>query len=180
MKIRLSRVTKECNVGLQTIVEFLGKKGITVDATPNAAINEEQYEMLKKNTAQIKPSATKQTKSARSDSWEGKYNQRKAERSPRDQDTSSGRYAPQSCHERTYRPQRQAATGPAVHTCQNGKTDNAAEKTETATENPASHPEKLNVAAEKMQLPRLHRKANANQPSAQWTTACSSSIRAPR
>ena len=48
MKIRLSRVTKECNVGLQTIVEFLGKKGITVDATPNAAINEEQYEMLKK------------------------------------------------------------------------------------------------------------------------------------
>lgn len=78
MKIRLSRVTKECNVGLQTIVEFLGKKGITVDATPNAAINEEQYEMLKKNTAQIKPSATKQTKSARSDSWEGKIQPKKS------------------------------------------------------------------------------------------------------
>ncbi len=48
MKIRLSKVIKECNVGLQTVVETLGKKGITVEASPNAGISEEQYEMLKK------------------------------------------------------------------------------------------------------------------------------------
>ena len=47
-RIRLSNVIKECNVGLQTIVEFMGKKGITVEASPNAVINEEQYELLKK------------------------------------------------------------------------------------------------------------------------------------
>ncbi len=48
MRIRLSKVIKECNVGLQTIVEFLEKKGITVESTPNTVINEEQYELLKK------------------------------------------------------------------------------------------------------------------------------------
>ena len=49
MSIRLSKVTKECNVGLQTVVEFLQKKGFgDVEATPNTKISEEQYEMLLK------------------------------------------------------------------------------------------------------------------------------------
>ena len=47
MKIRLGKVIKECNVGLQTIVEFLEKKGMTVEASPNTVITDEQYEMLK-------------------------------------------------------------------------------------------------------------------------------------
>lgn len=47
MSIRLSKVTKECNVGLQTAVDFLQKKGFTdVESNPNAKISDEQYEML--------------------------------------------------------------------------------------------------------------------------------------
>ena len=47
MGIRLNKVTKECNVGLQTAVEFLQKKGFTdIEANPNTKISEEQYEML--------------------------------------------------------------------------------------------------------------------------------------
>ena len=49
MSIRLSKVTKECNVGLQTVVEFLQKKGFgDVEASPNSKISEEQYELLLK------------------------------------------------------------------------------------------------------------------------------------
>ena len=47
MGIRLNKVTKECNVGLQTAVEFLQKKGFTdIEANPNTKITDEQYEML--------------------------------------------------------------------------------------------------------------------------------------
>ncbi len=47
MSIRLNKVTKECNVGLQTAVEFLQKKGFNdVVANPNTKISEEQYQLL--------------------------------------------------------------------------------------------------------------------------------------
>ena len=47
MSIRLNKVTKECNVGLQTAVEFLQKKGFKeVEANPNTKITDEQYQML--------------------------------------------------------------------------------------------------------------------------------------
>jgi len=47
MSIRLNKVTKECNVGLQTAVEFLQKKGFTeVEANPNTKITDEQYNLL--------------------------------------------------------------------------------------------------------------------------------------
>ena len=46
--IRLNKVIKEFNVGLQTIVEFLQSKGITVEANPSEKISNEQYELLKK------------------------------------------------------------------------------------------------------------------------------------
>ncbi len=47
MSIRLNKVTKECNVGLQTAVEFLQRKGFTdVESNPNAKISEEQYQLL--------------------------------------------------------------------------------------------------------------------------------------
>ncbi|WP_303177009.1 translation initiation factor IF-2 [Paraprevotella xylaniphila] len=47
MSIRLNKVTKECNVGLQTAVEFLQKKGFSdVEANPNTKISDEQYQML--------------------------------------------------------------------------------------------------------------------------------------
>ena len=44
MPIRINKVTKECSVGLQTLVSFLNKKGFTdVEANPNATITDEQY-----------------------------------------------------------------------------------------------------------------------------------------
>ena len=43
---RLSKVTKELNVGLQTCVDFLQKKGYDVENSLNAKINDEQYELL--------------------------------------------------------------------------------------------------------------------------------------
>ena len=47
MSIRLNKVTKEFNIGLQTAVEFLQKKGFTeVEANPNYKITEEQYVQL--------------------------------------------------------------------------------------------------------------------------------------
>lgn len=45
--IRLNKVIKEFNVGLQTVVDFLGKKGHSVNASPSEKITEEQYDLLK-------------------------------------------------------------------------------------------------------------------------------------
>jgi translation initiation factor IF-2 len=45
---RLSKVAREFNLGIQTIVDFLKKKGFTVDANPNSKISQEQYELLLK------------------------------------------------------------------------------------------------------------------------------------
>lgn len=46
--LRLSKVAKELNVGISTIVEQLNKKGIKVEASPNTKIDNEKYEMLLK------------------------------------------------------------------------------------------------------------------------------------
>lgn len=43
---RLSKVAREFNIGLTTIVDFLHKKGITVANNPNAKITPEAYELL--------------------------------------------------------------------------------------------------------------------------------------
>ena len=49
MSIRLNKVTKEFNIGLQTAVEFLQKKGFNdIEANPNYKITEEQYAALQK------------------------------------------------------------------------------------------------------------------------------------
>ena len=49
MSIRLSKAIKECNVGLQTAVDFLNKKGSSeVEANLNTKISDEQYELLLK------------------------------------------------------------------------------------------------------------------------------------
>ncbi len=48
MSIRLNKVTRDLNVGIATVVEFLQKKGYTVEANPNTKITEEQYAMLVK------------------------------------------------------------------------------------------------------------------------------------
>ena len=39
-EIRLSKLTKEFNIGLQTLVDFLNEKGAGVDMNPNAKISD--------------------------------------------------------------------------------------------------------------------------------------------
>ena len=46
MKIRLNKVQKELNLGLNTIVDFLQKKGFEIKEDPNAVVPEEGYNML--------------------------------------------------------------------------------------------------------------------------------------
>ena len=47
MSVRLNKVTKEFNIGLQTAVEFLQKKGFTdVESNPNYKISDEQFSLL--------------------------------------------------------------------------------------------------------------------------------------
>jgi translation initiation factor IF-2 len=43
---RLSKVARELNVGINTIVEFLDQKGIDVDAKPNTKIEPDVYDLL--------------------------------------------------------------------------------------------------------------------------------------
>ena len=46
--LRLSKLAREFNIGISTIVDFLGKKGISVDPNPNTKISPEAYEILAK------------------------------------------------------------------------------------------------------------------------------------
>ncbi len=46
MPIRLIKVSKNLNVGINSLVEFLHKKGIEIEANPNVKIEDEQYEIL--------------------------------------------------------------------------------------------------------------------------------------
>ena len=56
MSIRLNKAIKECNVGLQTAVEFLQNRGFAdVEMDMNAKISDEQYELLLK---EFKPDST--------------------------------------------------------------------------------------------------------------------------
>lgn len=48
MTIRLNKVTRDLNVGIATVVEFLQKKGFDIEPNPNTKITEEQYELLNK------------------------------------------------------------------------------------------------------------------------------------
>ena len=48
MTIRLNKVTRDLNVGITTVVEFLQKKGFAIEANPNTKITDEQYNLLVK------------------------------------------------------------------------------------------------------------------------------------
>ncbi len=54
---RLSKITKELNMGLDTIVDFLEKNNCKVDRDPNAKIPDEMYELLKR---EFKPEEVKE------------------------------------------------------------------------------------------------------------------------
>ena len=46
--VRLSKAAKEFNVGKDTIVEFLAKKGFPVDPSPNTKLTADMYALLVK------------------------------------------------------------------------------------------------------------------------------------
>ena len=48
LTVRLSKAAKEFNVGKDTIVEFLGKKGFQVDPSPNTKLTADMYALLVK------------------------------------------------------------------------------------------------------------------------------------
>ena len=54
MTIRLNKVTRDLNVGIATVVEFLQKKGYDVESSPNAKITDEQYDELVKEFSKDK------------------------------------------------------------------------------------------------------------------------------
>ena len=60
MAIKISKVIADLNVGRQTIEEFLHKKGIEIDASINARIQDDVYEMLVK---EFKPDMDLKSKS---------------------------------------------------------------------------------------------------------------------
>src|SRR3954470_3947789 len=45
---RLSKVARELNVGMPTIVDFLSKKGFVVENNPNSKISVDQFNILRK------------------------------------------------------------------------------------------------------------------------------------
>ena len=47
MGVRLNKVLRDFNVGLQTVVDFLDKKGIKVEADLNVKLTDEQYAVVK-------------------------------------------------------------------------------------------------------------------------------------
>ncbi len=48
MGVRLIKVIKDFNVGLQTVVDFLSRKGHNVEAAPNTKLTDDQYELVSK------------------------------------------------------------------------------------------------------------------------------------
>ena len=49
--IIIGKVLKEYNIGLGTLVDFLSKKGYTVEANPNAKISAEEFALVEKEFA---------------------------------------------------------------------------------------------------------------------------------
>ena len=43
---RLSKAAREFNVGISTIVEFLGKKGHEIDSNPNSKLDTDLYDQI--------------------------------------------------------------------------------------------------------------------------------------
>ncbi len=63
--VRLSKVAKEFNIGLGTIVEFLGKKGIEVESSPNTKIEQPVYALIKDEFADDKKLIEKSKRTVR-------------------------------------------------------------------------------------------------------------------
>ena len=51
--IRLSKLAREFNVGIHTIVESLHKKGFEIDSNPNTKVTAEALQLLEKELSLI-------------------------------------------------------------------------------------------------------------------------------
>lgn len=76
MSVRLSKVIKEFNIGLQTVVDLLAKKGFEVEADTNAKITDEQYSIVRDEF-----SSDKNQKRVAEDLSTKRANEKKAHRS---------------------------------------------------------------------------------------------------
>jgi translation initiation factor IF-2 len=63
--VRLSKVAREFNLGIPTIVEFLTGKGITIDSSPNGKIEPEAYALVRANFQDQKEAKQKAITSSR-------------------------------------------------------------------------------------------------------------------
>jgi translation initiation factor IF-2 len=52
--IRLKKVATEFNIGTTTIIDFLAKKGLTIESSPNAKLTMEMYSLIQKEYSQEK------------------------------------------------------------------------------------------------------------------------------
>ena len=60
--VRLSKITKEFNIGVATVVEFLARKGYEIDSNPNTKIDGKLYQLLAsefQNEREVKEQADK-------------------------------------------------------------------------------------------------------------------------
>ena len=46
LNLRLGQISRKLNVGRNTIIDFLQKKGFNIDSNPNAKISQELFEIL--------------------------------------------------------------------------------------------------------------------------------------
>ena len=65
MPIKLIQVQRKLNVGITTVVEFLHKKGFTVENNPNTRISDEQYALLVKEFGKDLPEKEREQRSPR-------------------------------------------------------------------------------------------------------------------
>ncbi|MCH5240483.1 MAG: translation initiation factor IF-2 [Muribaculaceae bacterium] len=71
MRTKISKIANDLNVGVNTVVEFLRKHNIEVDSNPNARIDEDAVELLRKEFSHDKAVKAK---------VEGKLNERRSDR----------------------------------------------------------------------------------------------------
>jgi translation initiation factor IF-2 len=64
-QMRLGKVSREFNLGVNTIVEFLASKGIEVESSPNAKIDHDSYVLIRSNFQQEKEAKEKAQSSTR-------------------------------------------------------------------------------------------------------------------
>ena len=62
--VRLNKIAREFNLGIQTIVDYLASKGMEVDAKPNTKIDAEAYALIRANFADEKAAKEKAVSSA--------------------------------------------------------------------------------------------------------------------